>query len=145
MHSDTARVELRAEMQQLEAQLAARLEEQEKNVAERLQAARVALNRLRTEFATQEQLAAVQQGVEAVATRLTALEHSNDAISQYTTALAAELTEDIHKLEKDVAAQAVSIESVRTAMVQTDDLVERAVEALEMIQESVLDAANGRS
>jgi uncharacterized coiled-coil protein SlyX len=49
----------------------------------------------------------------------------------------------IDTLRAAVAQQAASIDSTRTAMSQTDDLVERMVEALESVQSSLFDHAHG--
>jgi chromosome segregation ATPase len=129
---DAADAALRAEMQQLEARLAARLEEDEKSVAERLQTAS-ALHALRTEFvALKAELAAAEQGVQADAARHTALEHRIDTLE-------AKLAADVQKFETDIKAQAAVTESVRASLAQADDLVERVVDAMETIQDSILD------
>jgi len=46
---------------------------------------------------------------------------------------------DLVDIEHGLKLQSAAIESARTAMSQTDDLVERVVEALESLQTSVLD------
>ncbi len=46
---------------------------------------------------------------------------------------------DLHDFEKSLKSQGIAIESARTAMAQTDDLVERVVEALELMQSSMID------
>ena len=46
---------------------------------------------------------------------------------------------DLVDIEAAIKLQSSGIESVRTAMSQTDDLVERVVEALESLQMAVLD------
>ncbi|MGA3242068.1 MAG: protein kinase [Bryobacteraceae bacterium] len=51
---------------------------------------------------------------------------------------------DMHEFELNLKAQAVSIDSARTAMAQTDDLVERVVEALESLQSTVLEHSEDR-
>jgi hypothetical protein len=53
--------------------------------------------------------------------------------------LQANVAGDLHDVEKTLKSQAVAIESSRTAMAQTDDLVERVVEALELMQSSMID------
>ena len=54
------------------------------------------------------------------------------------------LRELVHKtvpdIEESIKVQATILESARTAMSQTDDLVERVVEALESLQSAVLDS-----
>ena len=46
-------------------------------------------------------------------------------------------------IEQSLKGQGASIESARTAMSQTDDLVERVVEALESLQTAMQDADEG--
>ena len=50
---------------------------------------------------------------------------------------------DLVDIEHNRKAQCASIESARTAMSQTDDLVERVVEALESLQTAMQDADEG--
>lgn len=50
--------------------------------------------------------------------------------------------EDFMNFEKALQSQATAIDSARTAMGQTDDLVERVVEALESLQATVLETAD---
>jgi chromatin segregation and condensation protein Rec8/ScpA/Scc1 (kleisin family) len=81
-------------------------------------------------------LAALQQGVEGNAARFTTLERSTEAVQ-------AQLAEKIQTLEKENDIQASSIESIRASAAQTDDLVGRVVEAMETIQDSVLQQVGG--
>ena len=50
---------------------------------------------------------------------------------------------DLVDLEQSLKTQSTAIESARTAMSQTDDLVERVVEALESLQMSVMEQGEG--
>ena len=47
---------------------------------------------------------------------------------------------DLLDIEESIKVQATILESARTGMSQTDDLVERVVEALESLQSAVLDS-----
>ena len=49
------------------------------------------------------------------------------------------LAADLVDIEQSMKVQSSAIESARTAMSQTDDLVERVVEVLESLQTTVLD------
>jgi hypothetical protein len=49
------------------------------------------------------------------------------------------VAEDFLDFEKGLKSQATAIQSARTAMAQTDDLVERVVEALESLQSVVME------
>ena len=130
----------------LVSQMALRLEEHEKAMAEKQQAAVEALmNTLRTRFqATEVRLAAAQQSIESTAARLTALEQSIDSLSKHNDAIEAKLVTEIPRLEEGIEAQATIIAAVRTSTAQLDDLVERVVEAMETVQETILDMANAR-
>jgi hypothetical protein len=74
--------------------------------------------------------------VEGNAARFTTLERSTEAVQ-------AQLAEKIQTLEKENDIQASSIESIRASAAQTDDLVGRVVEAMETIQDSVLQQVGG--
>ena len=50
---------------------------------------------------------------------------------------------DLVDIEQSLKVQSAAIESSRTAMSQTDDLVERVVEVLESLQTTVLEQSEG--
>jgi hypothetical protein len=52
---------------------------------------------------------------------------------------------DFSDFEKGLKSQAAAIQSARTAMGQTDDLVERVVEALESLQSAMLEPREERA
>jgi serine/threonine protein kinase len=161
---------VRAEIQQLEGRLNARLAASEKTVAETQQAAGAAVNALREQVAElnsqlaglsfqladvkkvpahppldvdsliRQIAAGVGETVEAVSQRMTRTEQSTEEIRQHFSTLQENIASDLHDFERTLKAQAGAIESARTAMAQTDDLVERVVEALELLQSSVLDS-----
>jgi len=158
--SDTA---LRSEIQQLEGRWNARLAAHEKSVAEIEQAAGAAVAALREQVAglssqlaevekrpvepaidvdglTKQISAHVDATLEAVSQRMTRAEQSTEEIRQHFSTLQENVAADLHDFEQTLKAQAGAIESARTAMAQTDDLVERVVEALELLQSSVLDS-----
>jgi hypothetical protein len=76
---------------------------------------------------------------EAAGERMGRLEQGLEAARERTTTLHESVSEDFLAFEQSLKSQAVAIESVRTAMSQTDDLVERVVEALESLQSVVLE------
>jgi len=156
---DAAETRLRAEMHQFEARVAARLEERERSAVAMQQEASDALNTLRTQLITmgaeltaaQERSAQLQSSVEAAGQRLSAqeqqskeanaaLERSIDSAQQHSATIEIRLGEDLHNCEKKIEAQTAVIESVRTSLAETDRLVERLVEAMEMLQNIVLDS-----
>jgi hypothetical protein len=94
----------------------------------------------------QETVAAAQQHAgpsneiaAAMAQRLAAAEQNMEEIRKHFATLQSNVAGDLHDFEKSLKAQVVAIDSARTAMAQTDDLVERVVEALELLQSSMID------
>ena len=71
--------------------------------------------------------------------RMAAAEQNMEEIRKHFATLQSNVAGDLHDFEKTLKSQGVAIESARTAMAQTDDLVERVVEALELLQSSMLD------
>jgi len=118
---------------------------------EKIEAALVALQgafERRVESAVNpEQVTQLAHGVETQTSRVDSLEKT---VAEHAGTLAADVTrriadlhklvaEDVQSLEGTIKQQAGSIESLRTAMSQTDDLVERVVEALESLQSTILE------
>jgi hypothetical protein len=157
---------LRAEVQQLEARLATRLAGYEKTMASMQQSAAQAVQSLKDQLtAMQIQLAAVQQqpapasvdvsavteqlqarvdksieeAVAGIGQRMTTTEKGMEDIRGHFATLQSNMAADLHDFEKSIKTQGTAIESARTAMAQTDDLVERVVEALELLQTSMID------
>jgi hypothetical protein len=64
---------------------------------------------------------------------------------KHTITLHESVSEDFLAFEQNLKSQAAAIESTRTAMAQTDDLVERVVEALESLQSFVLEPRDDSS
>jgi hypothetical protein len=150
---------LRAEMQQFEGRVAARLQACENTVANTDHAAaelRGQLAEVNAQLtAAREQQASIFEGLvgasetrlaerfgrdtEAASEHIGRLEQAVEAVRQQTATLHQSVSEDFLTFEQGLKSQAVAIESTRTAMVQTDDLVERVVDALESLQTFVLD------
>jgi len=82
---------------------------------------------------------------QALAERMAHLEDSLGTVSKHNTELRDTLKKEMAGLEKQVQGQSGAIESARTAMAQTDDLVERVVEALESLQTIVLEQSGDRA
>jgi hypothetical protein len=156
---------LRAEMVQLESRVAARLQACEKAVAEMQHAAtelRGQLAGVNTWLATaREQQVSIPEGLleaaearlaerfgrdpEGGGGRIARLEEDLDATRQRIATLHESVAEDFLAFEQGLKSQATAIESARTAMAQTDDLVERVVEALESLQSAVLEPREERA
>jgi hypothetical protein len=76
---------------------------------------------------------------EAAGERFGHLELALEAARKHTTTLHESVSEDFLTFEQGLKSQTAAIESTRMAMAQTDDLVERVVDALESLQSFVLD------
>lgn len=113
--------------------LAARVEQRVDSLSDRM-----AL--LEEKFASFE-----QRREDGETTRMETMEGGLDAVRGQITELHNLVAEDMLGFEQSLKSQAAAIESARTAMAQTDDLVERVVEALESLQSTVLDRSEDRA
>ena len=118
---------LRAAMQEVESRLAARLERCEQSLEE-----------------VNERLARLEQLLQTTVERAGLLEHAVDSALQDTATLRETVSGNLSLFDRSLKLQAATIESVRTAAAQTDDLVEHVVEALESLQSVVLDHSDDR-
>ncbi len=71
--------------------------------------------------------------------RMVRLEEGMEATRKHIATLHDSVAEDFVVFEQSLKSQADAIQSARTAMAQTDDLVERIVEALESLQSAVFE------
>jgi methyl-accepting chemotaxis protein len=146
---------IRAEIRQIELRLAGRLEQCEQTIV----AVNTRLDGIeQLQLATAERAEQCEQGIVAVNSRLDVLEQSHDAATERTerleesiasarqdaATLHGNVSEELAAVDRSLKAQSASIESLRTAMSQTDDLVERVVEALESLQSVVLEHSDER-
>ena len=157
---------VRAEMQQMEARMEARQRSQETSTSEINRLANEGLSSLKLlvaamqselaanhqqamertggaldEAATEAIFARVDRGFEVLNARIAGIERTVEEIRRHSAQFENNIAADLVDLEQNVKTQGTSIESARTAMSQTDDLVERVVEALESLQTAVLDQA----
>jgi len=152
---------LHNEFAQVEAQIAARLTVHEETVGEIQRSATEALGSLKEQLramsadltSVQESLAAkpseqelsqrilsrVDLGFEAATEHISRVEKSLEELRNHTGHFERSVAADLVDLEQHLKANASGLEAARTAMAQTDDLVERVVEALESLQTAVLD------
>lgn len=132
---------MRAEMQQIEARVASRIAAHEHNLAETVSTLRAQVSALNTELAAAQHRAAyAAPGVDAATTeRIDRVEKNMEEMRQHASQFEHNMAADLLDLEQNMKTQSAAIESARTAMSQTDDLVERVVEALESLQTAVLD------
>ena len=156
---------LRAEMRQIEGRVAARMQACEKAVAEVQHATselRGQLAAVNSWLATAgEQQVSIPEGFleaaeariaerlggdrESGGGRMARLEQDLEATRKRIATLHESVAEDFLAFEQGLKSQAAAIESARTAMGQTDDLVERVVEALESLQSAVLEPREDRA
>ena len=153
---------LRGEMRQMEERIVARLEAHGRSMAELQGAAANLIEAVRGQVAALEtKLAAVQEhagrldhsvealeglatarfvpGLEAAGERVGKLERETETLRTNFAKFEKDVALDLHGLETTIGAQEAAVQSARTAMAQTDDLVERVVEALESLQSAVLE------
>jgi len=164
---------LRAEMAQFEARVTAQLQAHEQAVSDIQRAASEAVTTLRGQLASlgaqltaaQEQVGrggdsgqAMEAAVQNLNERLTILEQKSatpaqdftryetglESLREQINELHSHVAADMHEFELNLKAQSNAIDSARTAMAQTDDLVERVVEALESLQSTVLEQSEDR-
>jgi ElaB/YqjD/DUF883 family membrane-anchored ribosome-binding protein len=83
--------------------------------------------------------AQLEQNLAAIADRLDSLEQNVVALGQQASESRDRVEADIRQIENQLAEHTATLESSRTAVAQTDDLVERVVEALESLQSTVLE------
>jgi hypothetical protein len=90
-----------------------------------------------------ERVGRVEQKTEGLVRRLALAEEAVSEARRQTTALQGNVTAEIQSFERTLGDQAAALDSTRSALAQTDDLVERVVEALELLQSNVPDQAEG--
>ena len=82
---------------------------------------------------------------EANAESIARLEEGLEAARKHIATLHDSVAQDFLGFERGLTSQATAIQSARTAMAQTDALVERVVEALESLQSAVLEPREERA
>jgi eukaryotic-like serine/threonine-protein kinase len=92
-----------------------------------------------------DKLSRLDMVVSAAVERLGKLEHIFDQFDIDAAALRDSVTRDIRNFERALKTQGAAIESARTAMGQTDDLVERVVEAIDSLQSMFVTTAEERT
>ena len=93
-----------------------------------------------------DQIAArVGHTLEPIGKRIADVEETLQDLRNRSAALQENLAADLSGIEQSLSTHTAAIDSARTAMAQTDDLVERVVEALELLQSSVLDQHEERA
>jgi eukaryotic-like serine/threonine-protein kinase len=141
---------LRTEMQQLEGRIATRFQAHERAVIDlqrslddAVGSLKIQLSAMTAEFAAAKTRVGSSIGGgtldgasnERVHTVERRVEEMRLHFAQFERDIAADLVD----IESNLKVHEVAIESSRTAMAQTDDLVERVVEALESLQSAVMD------
>ena len=156
---DTAAI--RGEMQELESRLWSRLNAHERitrdmqsSAGNAVAAIKDMLAVLRSELAAMRErplddgmqsfrqriVSHVDSTFQGLSDNITAIEHTIETMQQHANQFERSVAADLLDIEESIKVQATILESARTAMSQTDDLVERVVEALESLQSAVLDS-----
>jgi uncharacterized coiled-coil protein SlyX len=91
-----------------------------------------------------ERVAFLEQNPGTPSGNLTRLETGLAGVREHLSELHTHVAADMHEFELNLKAQSNAIDSARTAMAQTDDLVERVVDALESLQSTVLERSEDR-
>jgi eukaryotic-like serine/threonine-protein kinase len=86
-----------------------------------------------------ERIANTELLLHAAAERVSRIEQTTESVRQQAAEFAETAALQLHAIEQTVRSQADALESARTALAQTDDLVERVVEALDSLQSIVLE------
>ena len=92
-----------------------------------------------------EKIARIDLVLSTAVERIQKLDENLDAFDTDAAALRDSVTRDIRNFERMLKQQSTAIESARTAMGQTDDLVERVVEALDSLQSMFITTPEERS
>jgi|SRR5215831_20813288 len=140
-----------ADLEEFESRMVARLKEHEGVLAEMQRSANSTLDDLRTELSVTRQRASdpvpasssralnhIGDGLDAVEDRIKRIEATVDGVRRHIATLHESIAADFKDFETNLASHNAAILSARTAMSQTDDLVERVVEALEALQTSTI-------
>jgi len=145
--------QLRAEIEELETRLADRLEQYEKTIFEMQRSItdELAAQQVTSLDGVSESLAVLQSRLSETDCQLdSALEraaHAEQAAEGAMTEIASlhvALSEELHSINDKVRTQSAGIETVRSGIARTDDLVERVVEALEVLQGMVFEQNDQR-
>jgi len=80
----------------------------------------------------------IGENLEVVEERIKRIEQTVDGVRRHVATLHESVAQDFKTFEDNLLNHSSAIQSTRTAMSQTDDLVERVVEALEVLQTSTL-------
>jgi hypothetical protein len=92
-----------------------------------------------------ERIATTELLLQAATERVSRVEQTTEAVRQQAAGFAETAALQLHAIEQTVRSQADALESARTALAQTDDLVERVVEALDSLQSIVLEHSEGHA
>jgi phage shock protein A len=85
---------------------------------------------------------AVNETLETVEQRVKKIEETVQGVRRHVATLHESVAEDFKAFEENLATHNAAIQSTKTAMSQTDDLVERVVEAIEVLQTSTTRGAD---
>jgi hypothetical protein len=87
-------------------------------------------------YEAQQLTVQVNETIAEVIQRLSSAERNMEEVRKHFAIFQAKIAADLHDFEQSLKRQSLIIDSACTAMAQTDDLVERVVETLELLQSS---------
>jgi soluble P-type ATPase len=87
----------------------------------------------------------VERTIEPIGKHMTDVEETLQDLRNRSTAVQERVAADLSGIAVSLAEHGAAIDSARIAMAQTDDLVERVIGALELLQNSVLDPHEERA
>jgi hypothetical protein len=91
-----------------------------------------------------ERLERLEQAIGSTGSRVEGVDQKLESLRSEAASLRETVSDDLANLDRSIKSQSAAIDSARTAMAQTDDLVERVVEALESLQSVVLEHSGER-
>lgn len=91
-----------------------------------------------------ERLGHIEVLLQTATERMSRAEQSTESVRKQAAEFAETAALQLHALEQTVRSQADALDSARNALAQTDDLVERVVEALDSLQSIVLEHSEDR-
>ena len=102
----------------------------------------ITARRTEAQSATAEVRAQTAHNIEALSQRLLAAEQELEALRRYAATLEEKIAASLQSHAEMLHEHAVAIESAQSSTEQTDNLVERMVDALDLVQSTLIDQAH---
>ncbi len=102
----------------------------------------ITARRVEAQSAASAVRAEVAQSIESLTQRLVVAEQEIEELRRYSTTLEEKVAASLHSHEELLHEHAAAIESAQSSTEQTDNLVERMVDALDLVQSTLIDQAS---